>query len=318
VEKDNIKMESRKKSIVAKETFIGYVLKNKLLYIMLLPGLLQMIIFKYWPMLNLSIAFKDYSPYAGFFGSEWVGFKHFIRFFTSEEFWRLTRNTFTLTFLNLVFFFPIPIIVSLLINELRFAPFKYVTQTIIYIPHFISWPVVSSIAYIMLTTEGGIINEVIAMLGGEKIPFLLSKDTFVGVYIGEIIWKETGYSTIIYLAAIAGVDLSLYESAVLDGAGRFRQIWNITIPSIRSTIIVLFILRLGHFLEAGFEQVYLLQNPLNRVVSQIYDTYVYEYGVKGGQYSYTTAIGLLTSLVGLVLVLTSNWLVKKTGDEGIL
>jgi putative aldouronate transport system permease protein len=318
VDKLNLTYSKKLRSLKKSDTFIGYVLKNKLLYLMLLPGLIQIILFKYWPMLFLSISFKHYSPYLGFFGSEWAGFEHFARFLGREEFWLLTKNTFTLTFLSLIFFFPIPIIVSLLLNEVKNKSFKFLTQTIIYIPHFISWPVVTSIAYIMLTTEGGIVNDLIVLLGGEKIPFLMSKDTFHGVYIGEVIWKETGYSTIIYLAAIAGIDLSLYESAVIDGAGRFKQMWHITLPSIRSTVIVLFILRLGHFLEAGFEQVYLLQNPLNRVVSQIYDTYVYEYGVKGGQYSYTTAIGVLTSLVGLVLVLGSNWLVKKTGEEGIL
>ena len=301
-----------------KETLIKYVFKNKLLYIMLMIGFIPLIIFKYGPIIFLAIAFKDYSPYVGLIQSEWVGLAHFQRFFASTEFLVLFRNTFMLAAMNLILFFPIPIIVSLMLNEVIKQGYKRTIQSIIYLPHFISWPVVASIAYVLLTTEGGIVNEVIELLGGEKIPFLLSKKTFHGVYIAELIWRETGYSTIVYLAAIAGINPSLYESASLDGAGRFKQMWHITLPSIRSTIIILFILRLGRFLEVGFEQVYLLQNSLNRVFSQIIDTYVYEYGVRGGQYSYTAAIGVFTSAIGLVLVLVADRFAKKIGEEGIM
>ena len=195
--------------------------------------------------------------------------------------------------------------------------FKRLAQSFIYLPHFFSWVVISGITYIMLTTEGGIVNQVIEFFGGEKINFLLSEKWFRTIVTTQVIWKETGWGTIIFLAALAGVDPSLYEAARMDGANRFRQLLHITLPAIRSTIVILLILRLGNFLQIGFEQIYLMLNGMNRNVGEILDTYIYTNGIQRGLFSYTTAVGLFNSLVGLVLIVVSNTLAKKFGEEGV-
>ncbi|WP_376744613.1 ABC transporter permease [Paenibacillus typhae] len=294
------------------------MVRNKWLYIMLLPGLLYFIIFKYVPMYGLLLAFKNYQPFLGFVDSEWVGLKHFNRFFGDPLFWKLLSNTFILAAYNILFFFPLPIILALMLNELRSQAYKKWIQTMVYIPHFMSWVVIVSIAYLFFTTEGGLVNEAIASMGGEKIQFLLSPGWFRTFITGEVMWKETGWGTIIFLAALAGVDTQLYEAAKIDGAGRMRQLWHITLPAIRSTIIILLILRLGNFLDTGFEQIFLMLNSLNREVGEVFDTYVYTTGISQGEYSYSTAVGLFKSVVGLVLVFGSNFIAKRFGEEGIL
>lgn len=298
-------------------TRLRRLIMNRWLYLMLLPGLLYFIVFKYVPMYGVLIAFQNYQPFLGFFGSEWVGTKHFERFFGDPLFWILLRNTFVIAMYNIVFFFPLPIIVALLLNELRLEWYKRTIQTLIYIPHFMSWVVVVSIAYIFLTTEGGLVNEAIAALGGEKINFLISKEWFVPLITSEVIWKETGWGTIIFLAALAGVDPQQYEAARIDGASRFQQLIHVTLPAISSTIVILLILRLGHFLDTGFEQIWLMLNAMNRGVGEVFDTYVYTIGISEGQYSYSTAVGLFKSIVGLALVWASNSLAKRFGQEGI-
>nr|WP_244444832.1 sugar ABC transporter permease [Paenibacillus camerounensis] len=294
------------------------MVRNKWLYIMLLPGLLYFIIFKYVPMYGLLLAFKNYQPFLGFVDSEWVGLKHFNRFFGDPLFWKLLSNTFILAAYNILFFFPLPIILALMLNELRSQAYKKWIQTMVYIPHFMSWVVIVSIAYLFFTTEGGLVNEAIASMGGEKVQFLLSPGWFRTFITGEVMWKETGWGTIIFLAALAGVDTQLYEAAKIDGAGRMRQLWHITLPAIRSTIIILLILRLGNFLDTGFEQIFLMLNSLNREVGEVFDTYVYTTGISQGEYSYSTAVGLFKSVVGLVLVFGSNFIAKRFGEEGIL
>lgn len=291
--------------------------KNRLIYVMIAPGMLYFFCFKYLPMFGLIIAFKDYQPFLGVWGSPWAGFKHFEYFFSHPDFWMLFRNTFILAFYNLVFFFPLPIIVALMLNELRSNLYKRFIQSMIYVPHFVSWVVVVGMAYIFLTTEGGIVNELLVSLGFQKINFLLSKEWFRPLIVSEIIWKEVGWGTIIFLAALAGVDQQLYEAARVDGAGRFRQLWHVTLPAIRSTIVILLILRLGQFLDTGFEQIYLMLNPMNREVGEVFDTYVYTNGIQQGKFSYTTAVGLFKSVVGMALVIGTNYLVKKLGEEGV-
>nr|WP_183603246.1 sugar ABC transporter permease [Paenibacillus phyllosphaerae] len=299
----------------------GYLLKDlirdKWLYLMLLPGVLYFLIFKYVPMYGLLMAFQDYKPYTGFLGSPWVGFKHFERFFSEPQFGMLFKNTVILAIYNLAFFFPLPIILALMMNEVRHARFKNFVQTLVYIPHFVSWVVVVGIFYMLFTTENGIINELLYRLIGEKIAFLLEPEWFRTMIISQSIWKEVGWGTVIFLAALAGVDLQQYEAARIDGAGRWRQLWHITLPAIRSTIIILFILRLGNFLDSGFEQIFLMLTPTNREVGEVFDTYVYTKGMTQAQYSYSAAVGLFKSIVGLVLVLGSNWLAKRFGEEGI-
>ena len=284
---------------------------------MILPGIILLILFKYVPMLGIAISFQDYKPFLGVGGSPWVGLKHFERLFSEPIFTTLLRNTLILFALNLIFFFPAPIILSLLLNEVRRNLFKRFVQTLIYIPYFMSWVIIVSISYVMLTLDGGIINELIAALGFDKINFLLNESMFRPVYIIQVIWREAGWGTIIYLAAIAAIDPQLYEAARMDGAGRFRQIWNVTLPSIRGVIITLFILKIGDILELGFEHVYLMLNSMNRNVAEIFDTYVYTTGLGQGQFSYAAAIGFFKSIVGLIMVIFANWLARKSGEEGI-
>lgn len=305
-----LKSEKRKR-------LLNQLLSQKFLYLMILPGLIYFIVFKYVPMWGLIIAFQDYQPFLGIFGSEWVGFKHFIRLFTEPTFFILLKNTLILFAMNVVIFFPIPILLALLLNEVRLALFKKFVQTMIYIPHFMSWVIVVSLSFVLLTVDGGLINELIAFFGGEKINFLLSQEWFRPMYILQVIWREAGWSTIIYLAAITAVDPQLYEAAKMDGAGRLRQMWHITLPAIKSVIVVLLILKIGDTLELGFEHVYLLLNATNREVAEIFDTYVYTAGLKQGQFSYSTAVGLFKAAVGLILVMLANRLAKKFGEEGI-
>ena len=293
------------------------VWRNKWLYVMLLPGILYFLIFKYWPMYGLIISFQNYKPFKGILGSEWVGFAHFQRLFTEPDFFQILTNTLMLFAMNLVFYFPVPIILALMLNEVRNSFFKRFFQTLVYIPHFMSWVIIVSITYVMLTMDGGIINEVLVMFGFEKINFLLSPEWFRPTYILQVIWREAGWGTIIYLAAIASIDPQQYEAARMDGAGHFRQIWHITLPAIRGVIIILLILKIGHVLDLGFEHVYLMLNSMNRGVAEIIDTYVYTAGLQQGQFSYSTAIGFFKSLIGLVLVMLVNKLADKMGEDGV-
>ncbi|TDF91153.1 ABC transporter permease [Paenibacillus piri] len=284
---------------------------------MLLPGVIYFLVFKYLPMWGMLIAFQDYQPFLGFSGSKWVGLQHFRLFFEDAIFWKLFTNTLVLAFYNIIFFFPLPIVIALLLNEVRIELFKKAVQTFIYIPHFVSWVVVVGIVYMFFTTEGGLVNELLAAVGLEKIQFLASESWFRTMIILEMIWKESGWGTIIFLAALAGVETTLYEAARMDGAGRMRQLWHVTLPSIRSTIIILLILRLGSFLDLGFEQIFLMLNAMNREVGEVFDTYVYTSGIQQGRFSYSTAVGLFKSVIGLVLVLAANYLAKKFGEEGV-
>ncbi|MZQ80843.1 ABC transporter permease subunit [Paenibacillus sp. 5J-6] len=284
---------------------------------MVTPGLLYFALFKYWPMWGVLIAFKDYLPFRGFWNSPWVGFKHFDRFFHDPVFWLLFKNTFVLAIYNIVFFFPIPILIALMLNELRLEWFKRTIQTAIYIPHFVSWVVVVGMAYTFFSLENGIFTNMLVQAGMEKTNFLMSNTWFRPMIILEVIWKESGWGTIIFLAALSGVDPTLYEAAKIDGAGRFRQMWHITVPAIRSTIVILFILRLGNFLDTGFEQIFLMLNSTNREVGEVFDTYVYVNGIQQGQFSFSTAVGLFKSIVGLCLVLAANQISKKFGEQGV-
>lgn len=312
---ENQPIENVKK--VRKAEMLKRIKKNKLIYLMILPGIIYFIIYKYIPMYGLIISFQDYKPYLGISGSEWVGFAHFERLFTSSDFWMIFKNTLVLFALQIFIYFPIPIIISLMLNEVKNAFFKRGVQTIIYIPHFMSWVVIVSISYVMLTLDGGIVNSVLESLGFNKINFLLSSEWFRPMYIIQVIWREAGWGTIIFLAAITAVDPQLYEAAKMDGANRFRQMWHITLPAIRSVIIVLLILKIGDVLELGFEHVYLLLNASNREVAEIFDTYVYVAGLQQGQFSYSTAVGFFKGAVGLVMVIFANRLAKKFGEEGI-
>ncbi|HIW32062.1 MAG TPA: ABC transporter permease subunit [Candidatus Paenibacillus intestinavium] len=291
--------------------------RDRWLYLLLLPGLLYFLVFKYLPMWGVLIAFQNFQPYVGFWNSEWVGFEHFKIFFANPDFLRLLRNTMILAVYDLVFFFPAPIIVALLLNEIRISVFKRLIQTMIYIPHFISMVIVASMTYVFLTTQGGIVNEIIFNITGGKINFLADPAWFRPMIILQIMWKETGWGTIIFLAALSAVDVEQYEAAIVDGATRWQRLWNVTIPSILPVVTILLILRLGNFLDNGFEQIFLMTNSLNRTVADVFDTYVYFVGITQGAFSYSTAIGLFKSVIGIILIYGSNWIAKRMGQEGL-
>lgn len=291
--------------------------KHKALYLMAVPGILYFILFKYAPMGGLVIAFQDYLPFLGIGGSPWVGFDHFVRFFSEDTFYVLLRNTLMISLGMLIFSFPVPVILALLLNEVRTKWFQRSIQSVVYLPHFLSWVIVVSIFYVLLTTDGGSVNNLLVSWGFDPVPFLTDPDWLRPMYIFQEIWKGAGWGTIVYLAAMTAVDVQLYEASELDGAGRMRQAWHITLPAIRPTIIVMFILAIGDFLELGFEHMFLVMNSLNRDVADIFDTYVYTAGIENGQLSYAAAVGLFKGLVGLILVVFANRLAKRFGEEGV-
>ena len=293
------------------------IVRDRWLYVLVLPGVLYFFVFKLLPMFGIIIAFQKYNPYLGFLNSPWVGFKNFSDFFANPDFGRLLGNTLWISLLNIIFYFPAPILLALMLNELRVSWYKRSIQTLVYIPHFLSWVIAYSIFYMMLTTDGGIVNLLIEQLGGEKIAFLSDKGWFRPLVIVQSIWKETGWGTIIFLAALASVDIEQYEAAVVDGAGRLRQLWHITLPSIKGTIIILLILRMGSVLNTGFEQIYLMSNSVNRPVSQVFDTYVYEIGITRGSFSFATAVNLFKSIIGIILVFSTNYIAKRAGEATI-
>ncbi len=291
--------------------------KYKYLYLLGIPGLLNIFVFHWIPIPGIVIAFQKFSVAKGIFGSPWVGLANFERLFTSPDVWIYVRNTLTLSLLGIIFLFPAPIILALLLNEVRSTFFKRSLQTIYYLPHFLSMVIVVSLTYFFLSAEVGLINKAIVALGGTKIPFLFKPELFYPLILFQNFWKEVGWGTIIYLAAIAGVNPELYEAAVVDGAGKLARILHITIPSIMPTVVILLVLSLGGILSSNLEQMWLMQNPLNIDVSEVIDTFVYKAGVRAGNFSYTAAVGLTKSLVALVLIVFANWLARKSGQEGL-
>jgi putative aldouronate transport system permease protein len=293
------------------------LIAGRYIYMLVLPGFIYFAIFKFLPLWGVLMAFQNYNPFAGISGSEWVGFEHFTNLFRDDHFYILLRNTLLINLMNLIFFFPVPIVLSVMLNEVRHEWFKKLNQSIVYMPHFLSWVVVASMTFFMLSVDVGFINKLLVSLGIETFSFLSEPKLFWGILTLQNIWKETGWGTIIFLAAVAGVNPQLYEAAVADGAGRLRQIWHITLPAIRPTIVILLILRLGHMADVGFEQVLLMMNPLVNDVADVFDTYVYYLGIQQGEISLGTAVGMFKGVVGLILVLIANYVVKKLGHEGI-
>lgn len=296
---------------------LQYFKQHIWLYALLLPGLLYFILFKYVPMGGLVIAFKDYSPFLGIWGSKWVGFDQFAKFFSTPDFWRLLRNTLGISLLQLLLYFPAPIILSLFLNEVRHSGYKRTVQTLVYVPHFVSWVIVASLTYQLFNVTDGIVNQLLNIAGIGSVDILSKSSTFWGLIVGQDIWRETGYGTIIFLAALAGVDQEMYEAARVDGAGRWRLMWHITLPAIRGTIIMMLILRVGGLLNTGYEQIFLMRNDLNIEMADVFDTYIYTRGIKQGQYSFSAAAGMFKSVVGMILVLGSNKIAKIFGESGI-
>ncbi len=293
------------------------VLKYKNMYILFIPCFIYLIIFNYVPMFGIVLAFKDYSIKGGIFGSKWVGLENFKELFATPDFFKVTWNTLKISFYKLIFGFPLPIIISLLLNELRSMRFKKTIQTIIFLPHFISWVILSGIIFSIFRVDGGIINELIVLLGGEKIPFLSDNRYFVTLLVSTNIWKGAGWGTIVYLAAITGIDPSFYEAAEIDGASRFQKMIYITIPGIMVAVTINLILQLSNVLSAGFDQVFNLYSPPVYDTADIIDTYVYRNGIIEGNYEMSTALGVFKSITAFVLIMLSNYASKKLGGDGI-
>lgn len=298
--------------------------RDKWMYLLLLPGVLYFIIFKIVPLWGVLIAFKDYFAGVPFLKSDWIGFANFIDFFSDVSFWQLLRNTLVISFMNLIFFFPLPIILALLLNEIRLQWYKKTLQTLVYVPHFVSMVVVCSITFMLVKTPsmengtGGVITELIKSLtGNPDVNIMGNGPAIYWILLLQAIWKETGWGTIIFLAAIAGVDVEQYEAAIVDGASRFQQLIYITFPAISGTIVTMFILRMGSVLDTGFEQIILMQNSINKEYSETFDTYVYWFGRIDGNYGYSTAVGLFKSVISLICIQTANRIAKKVGQAGL-
>lgn len=294
----------------------GKIKDTSVLFLFALPGMVYFIIFKYIPIAGNVIAFQHYNLFQGIMGSEWAGLEHFRRMIEFPDLSQVFWNSLRLGFFTLLFGFPAPILLALLLNEVRTMWLKRTVQTIVYMPHFLSWVIVGSI-FLILLSHNGMVNQVRESFGFESILYVQSEQHFLGVLISTGIWKEVGWGTIIYLAALATIHPSLYEAAVVDGAGRWRQMWHISLPGLVPTMIVILLLSIGNILDANVEQVLFFLNPLVMDVGDVFDTYMYRVGLVGGQYSYTTAIGLFKAVIGLALVIGLNTLSRKTTGESI-
>ncbi len=291
--------------------------KDWFLYVILIPFIAWYIIFAFKPMYGLQVAFKEYSVFLGIKDSPWVGFEHFTNFFKSEYFFRTLKNTLLISFYSLFIAFPIPIILALLLNEVKNAFFKKTVQTFTYLPHFISIVIVVGLVTNFLSPSNGLVNIIIEKLGGEKIYFLTKSEYFRTIYISMGIWKEAGFSAIIYIAALAGINKELYDAAVMDGANKWKQTLHITIPGILPTVMILLILQIGSLLEVGYEAIILLYQPSTYETADVISTYVYRVGLQSGNYDLATAVGLFNAVVGLILVVMANRLSNKITGSGL-
>ncbi|MBD2846319.1 sugar ABC transporter permease [Paenibacillus sp. IB182496] len=295
--------------------------KDKWLYLMSLPGILYVLTFEYGPMYGIVVAFKDYNIYDGVFASSWTGLDNFRTLFEMSGFRRALVNTLIIGTYQLILVFPAPILLSLLINEVRHVVFKKFVQTSVYLPHFVSWIVIGGIMYAILSPSTGIVKALASLVGyeGAITNLMASTEYFRGVLVASSIWKEAGFGTVLYLATIATIDPHLYEAAEVDGAKKWRQIWHITLPGIRTTIVILLIFQVGRFLSVGLEQVYALYNPVVYEVSEILDTFLYKLAFENAKYDLATASGVFKSVVGLILVFTTNYIAKKIdSDSGLI
>lgn len=292
--------------------------RHKQLYIMLLPCLIFFILFSYMPMAGLVLAFKEFKFNTGIWGGEWVGFTYFERFFKDPQSWVFIKNTLIISSMKLFLGLPFPILLALMFKEISNNKIRNLLQGITYLPHFLSWVIIVGLLQRVLAPDTGLLNQVIQLFGGKGDTFfLMERDYFYPVMFWSHVWKEIGWNSIIYFAAIAGINPEFYEAAKIDGASKLRQIWHVTLPCIRPTIIILFILSLGNILSAGFDQIYLLKTPGNADVAEIIDTYVIRVGLQGGQFGYATAVGMLQGVIGLMLVLVVNAISKRKFDTSL-
>ena len=304
---------------VKKQPLYKRIWSMRFLYMLGIPGMTIILLFNYLPMGSLLMAFEDYDPWKGLFASPFVGVKHFIKLFNDDKFYQMLGNTLTISMLSLITF-PAPIILALLLNEVRSSAFKKTIQTTVYLPHFLSWTIVVSLTFFLLSSEQGLINKIIEASGGTKKSFLFDKSIIYLIIVIQSVWKGVGWGSIVYLAAIAGIDQGLYEAAKIDGANKFQSIIHITLPCILPTVAVMLILKMGSIISVDFEQVLLMTNALVKEKLDVFEVYIYENGVKSGstQFSYTTAIGMFKSVISTILVLVTNRIVSSNGMKGII
>jgi len=295
----------------------SYFRRTWMLYAMLLLPIAYFVVFRYIPMVNIAMAFKDYNMFKGVWESPWVGMHWFKQAFSSTDFFNALRNTIFLNVLDLIVGFPAPVILAILLNELTFKTYKRITQTIVYMPHFLSWIIISGMATQLFAPNGGVVNIALAQMGVGPIDFLMNPRLWVGTYVGLGLWKEVGWNTIIYLAAITGINAELYEAAEVDGAGRMRKIWHVTLPGIRPTIVVLLIMNLGRILGSEFDRPYTMGNSMVMQVADVISTMVYRVGIRSYQFSFTAAIGLFQSVICVIFLVAANIIAKRSGERGI-
>jgi len=293
------------------------VLRNWQLYVFLIPTILYFLIFRYYPMYGLQIAFRNYKASKGIWGSQWVGMRNFQRFFATADFWQLLENTLAISVGNLLISFPVPIILALLLNQMPSKRYKKIVQTVIYAPHFISTVVMVGIIFLFFSPSSGIINHLIVAFGGEPIHFMAEASMFRPLYIGSEIWQGAGWGSILYLAALASINPELHEAAVVDGANKLQRVWHIDIPGILPTVVIMFILNSGKVMAVGFEKAYLMQTSLNISTSEIIATYVYKRGLLNSQFSFSATVGMFESVVNLVLIVTVNFISRKVSDSSL-
>lgn len=294
-----------------------HIQANRALYLMLVPGIVYYLVFHYASMGGIIIAFKDFDIFSGIWASEWVGLKHFRQLFESETFFRIFRNSLCISFYKLAVCFPVPILLAIMLNEVRNRFFQRTLQTVVYLPYFLSWVVIAGIVKNLLSPSDGIVNILIKSLGGMPVNFLASKGMFRTILVLSDLWHGMGWNTIIFLAALTNIDPELYEAAKVDGAGKMQRIWHITLPGIKSTIIVLLLMKIGNLMNNGFEQIFLLYNPNVYEVADVFETYVYRIGLVEARYDFSTAVGLFKSVVSFVMLVGANRLARLFEERGI-
>lgn len=299
------------------DRFVDSIKRDWQLYLMLLPTIVWLLVFLYKPMYGLQVAFKDYSVFRGVADSAWIGFEHFKTLFGNDQFIRAIKNTFIISFYSLLIGFPMPILLALMFNEVLNQLFKKTSQTIVYLPHFISSVIIAGIVIAGFSPSSGVVNTFLEWLGFEPIYFLTKPEWFRPIFIGSTIWQEAGFQSIVYLAAIAGVSPTLYESAVVDGASRWQMMWKITLPSILPTILIMLIIRIGNLLEVSFEMIILLYQPATYQTADVVNTFIYRQGLLGGQYDLAAAAGLFNAVVAFILVMTANTISRRYSNTSI-
>ena len=311
--------KNKTKMVATKKSLRQRMYEYRWIYFLGIPGIVLLFFMNYLPMRNLLMAFQDYNPHLGLLESPWVGLEHFQTLFQDPKFYNMLKNTLIISGLSLLTF-PAPIILALIMNEVRNAAFKKFVQTAVYLPHFLSWAIVASLTFFLLSTEQGLVNKIAEMMGNEPTAYMFSSGWIYVIILVQSVWKGIGWGSIVYLAAISGIDQTLYEAAKMDGASRFQCIWKITLPSIMPTIMVMLILKMGTIISVDFEQVFLMNNAMVKQQLEVFEVYIFNNSIASGstQYSYSTAIGIFKSVINTGLVILTNWIANRKGYEGVM